>query len=73
VAYGELFLLLLPTIILDSVKAILKSSLRAVRKIKEITFMENLFALISKILFVILLVVIFNIKNYLLLWLLMWV
>src|SRR5690606_40230873 len=48
------------TIILDSVKAMLQSSLRAVRKIKEITFMENLFAPISKILFVIFLVIIFN-------------
>jgi O-antigen/teichoic acid export membrane protein len=65
VAYGELLLILLPTIILDSVKAMLQSSLRAVRKIKEITFMENLFAPISKILFVILLVIIFNIQNYL--------
>jgi hypothetical protein len=55
------------TIILDSVKAMLQSSLRAVRKIKEITFTENLFAPISKILFVIFLVIIFNIQNYLLL------
>ncbi|WHH57486.1 flippase [Petroclostridium sp. X23] len=64
VEFRDLFLLLLPTVILDPVKAILRSSLRATRNIKEITFMDNLFNPISKAILVIGLVIVFNLKNY---------
>jgi len=64
IKYGELFVLLLPTVILDSIRAILRSSLRAVRKINEITLIDNLVNPIIKTTFIIVLVIIFNIKNY---------
>ncbi|MFZ7121898.1 MAG: flippase [Eubacteriaceae bacterium] len=64
IRYSELFLVLLPSVILDSIKAILLNSLRAVRKIKEITFIENIINPISKIILILALIILFNIKNY---------
>jgi O-antigen/teichoic acid export membrane protein len=62
--YRELFIVLLPIIILEPIKALLYGSLRAKRRIKEITLLENLVNPISKIILVIILVLIFNMKNY---------
>jgi O-antigen/teichoic acid export membrane protein len=62
--YKELYLLLLPSIVLDSFKALLNSSLKALRKVKVITILDNLFSPINKTMLVVVLVFFFDIKSY---------
>ncbi|MGD7053947.1 flippase [Sutcliffiella horikoshii] len=64
IEYENLFLLLIPIVIFDTLISILRSSLVAYRKIKEITLVDNLFNPISKTFLVILLVMVFKIENY---------
>lgn len=62
--YGELFLWLLPTVLLTSINALLTSSLKAIRRVKEITIIENILNPIIKLILFFILVFVFHMKSY---------
>lgn len=62
--YAKLLTALLPIVVLDSVTAILRSALRAERKIKESAVAEYFIIPINKVLGLIVIAGIFGIKNY---------
>jgi len=62
--HRELFLLLIPTVLLSTILAILEGALKAMRKVKEFVFINSIFNPVNKLLIVIIFTVFLKINNY---------